>query len=401
MSTSSDSTNKWYLLSLATATMTFAAAMPFSCMPVLFREISNDLHLSLAQIGVVWGMVGLAGVFVSLIAGVLGDKLGVRLVLGLVCLLGGFVGASRGMSVDFVSLALTVFAFGILRGILPINVHKATSLYFRGSNLGTANGVVSMGMGVGLMLGSMLSAAILSPLLGGWRRVLFLYGAASIALGALWLLSLRTPSDSKSRPVTVPILGAIKKLVRIKSVWLIGLTLMFRMGCIMGMTGYLPLYLRGRGWEAVAADSVLAGFYAVSALSVIPISLLSDRIGSRKAILLAASIMTIFGIGLVPIVNDTLVWVLVLATGVFMDAFMAVSVTLAQQIEGVGSEYSGTALGLAFTLSQVGGFLSPLLGNSLAVLDSGLPLLFWASLSLCAVIPLLLINEPIKGTQSV
>ena len=94
-------TRKLYPLALAAATHTFAAAMPASCMPALFAEISADLNLSIVQIGVVWGMLGLAGVFVSLPGGILGDRFGVNRVLGLLCIFGGIAGASRGISSNF------------------------------------------------------------------------------------------------------------------------------------------------------------------------------------------------------------------------------------------------------------------------------------------------------------
>ena len=42
---------RWYVLGLAALTYTFAVAMPRMCMPVLFKEISIDLDLSLVQIG--------------------------------------------------------------------------------------------------------------------------------------------------------------------------------------------------------------------------------------------------------------------------------------------------------------------------------------------------------------
>jgi len=53
-------------------------------------------------------------------------------------------------------------------------------------------------------------------------------------------------------------------------------------------------------------------------------------------------------------------------------------------------------LGLAFTFAQPGSFISPPLGNSLANLNPGLPFLFWASLSVMAIIPLLLLRIPDK-----
>ena len=395
-------THKFYPLALAAATHTFAAAIPFSCMPVLFAEISADLNLSIVQIGVVWGMLGLAGVFVSLPGGILGDRFGVNRVLGLLCILGGVAGAARGYSSNFFSLTATVFAFGIIRAMMPINVHKAVGLWFQGRDLGTANGVVSMGMGLGLMLGPMISATVLSPLLGGWKPVLFLYGAVSIFIGVLWLV--RWNKDDRNVGRTQQLRATqfregIADLVRAKSLWLIGLALLFRSGGTIGFVGYLPLYLRQIGWDGAYADGALAAFFAISTLAVIPISFLSDRIHSRKTILFLASTTGIFGIGLIPLARGLAVWVLVLAVGLFFDAFMSVIVTLAQETKGVGLTYPGMTLGLIFTFSQVGSFIAPPLGNSLSSFHPGLPFLFWSLLSLFIVIALIPVKEDARRSS--
>jgi cyanate permease len=335
-------------------------------------------------------------VFVALIGGLLGDRFGVRLVLGTACVLAGVAGASRGLSGSFVGLATTVFAFGLVRAIIPVNVHKTVSTWFQGRNLGAANGVVSMGMGVGLMLGPMISATVLSPLLGGWRNVLFLYGAVSVVVGVLWFVcgrGARQDGSGVAQSGAVPIGQALLRLIRIKDLWLLGLTLMLRQGCVFGMVGYLPLYLRERGWATASADGALAVFYATSTMAVIPLSLLSDRLGSRKGVLFAALLTAVVGLGLLPVVDGTAVWVLMIATGVFMDGFMAVSLTMVQETEGVGPRYSGTALGLAFTMSQVGASASPPLGNSLARVTAGSPFFFWGALSAMALATLAFVKE--------
>jgi len=62
-------------------------------MPVLFKEISDTLHLSVGDIGVVWGMDPLAGVFVGLPAGLLADRFGIKKTLTILCILAGIFGA--------------------------------------------------------------------------------------------------------------------------------------------------------------------------------------------------------------------------------------------------------------------------------------------------------------------
>ena len=397
MSDDHQSTYRWYILGLAVASGTFVATLPFSCMPPLFKEISEDLGLNLVQIGTVWGLASLAGVFVSIIAGVLGDRFGVKLILSVSCLLVGITGAMRGLSDSFLALSITVFINGIVRFIVPINATKTVGMWFRGENLGMAMGISAMGMGLGLMLGPMISATILSPLLGGWRNVMHLYGAVSVVIGILWFLFGREPRqvDSTARDSgRVPIRQALSRLIHIKALWFIGFTLLLRVGCIMGMTGYLPLYLRDQGWAPASADGTLAAFYGVSTLCVVSLSSLSDRLGSRKVILFSALIVTIICFGLLPFVGGIPIWFLMIVSGVFMDGFMAISVTMLLETDGVKPKYSGTALGIIFTIAQVGGVISPPLGNSFASGHPGLPFIFWAALCLVALCTL----APIKET---
>jgi len=161
----------------------------------------------------------------------------------------------------------------------------------------------------------------------------------------------------------------------------------------MGMTGYLPLYLRDKGWSIAAADGTLAAFYGISTVCVVPLCFLSDRIGSRKAILFPAVIAGIICVGLIPVVEGGTIWVLMLLAGIFMDGFMSLQVTMLLETEGVGPVYSGTALGIVFTIVHIGSVASPPLGNSLAGINLGLPFIFWSSLSIVALVTLSLIKE--------
>lgn len=392
----STSNYRWYILALTAISGTFVAAIPFSCMPVLFEEISQDLGLNLVQIGTIWGITSLAGVFISLIGGLLSDRFGMKSVLTISCLLVGITGALRGLSDSFFTLTLTVFLNGIARTIVPINLTKTIGIWFRGRNLGMANGIASAGMGLGLMLGPMVSATVLSPLLGSWRNVMFFYGAISIAVALLWFLFGREPGVSDpaaSLSGKVTFKEAVSKLIKVKNVWFIALTLMFRMACIIGMTGYLPLYLRGQGWASASADNTLAAFYAASTLSTIPMSLLSDRLGLRKAILLPALVVTTISLVLLPVVEGTTIIILMILSGIFMDSFMAIIIAQLLETEGVRSLYSGTALGIVFTISQIGGIISPPLGNSLASISPGLPFIFWSALSATSLVTLAFAEE--------
>jgi len=81
---------RWYILALGASTHIFVAAMPRMCMPVLFKEISDDLGLSLVQVGLIWGMLGLAGVL-AFAYGLICDRYGARRTLIGACVLQGML----------------------------------------------------------------------------------------------------------------------------------------------------------------------------------------------------------------------------------------------------------------------------------------------------------------------
>jgi cyanate permease len=387
---------RWYILTLAALTHTSASAMPVMCLPVLFKEITADLHLSLVQVGVIWGIGSLPGIVTSLIGGTIGDRFGTRRTLRIVCLLAGIAGTLRGFSKDFLTLGATVFLFGMLTAIIPMNVHKTCGIWFAKRQLGLANGVVSMGMALGFMVTSMVSATVLSPWLGGWRNVLLFYGTLSIAVSVLWHFTRPAPDSAEAAAGETDarsLRQTVYHVVRVRNVWLLGFALLGIGSCIQGMLGYLPLYLRGIGWTAAAADGALATFHGMSMLFVIPLALWSDKLGSRKKVLMGAALLIITGIGLLSIVDGIIIWVAVIMAGFVRDGFMAIFMTMIIETEGVGTAYAGTAIGLVMSLLAVGNLLAPPLGNSLTAVAPGFPFLFWGILATAGFFSLYLAKE--------
>jgi MFS family permease len=75
------------------AAITFATnfSMPSAGMPVLFKEISTDLYLSVIQIGSVWGIVSLGSILVMPVGGILCDRIGYKRTIIILSLLGGIL----------------------------------------------------------------------------------------------------------------------------------------------------------------------------------------------------------------------------------------------------------------------------------------------------------------------
>ena len=376
---------KWIMAILAALTATLVFAMPYISLPVLFKEISIDLNLSLVQVGWIWGFTSFTGMFVGLLGGSVGDRVGTRRSIIIICLLTGLFGALRALSPNFWGFMATTFLMGLFQPALPPILHKVVSEWFEKEQLGLANGMISVGMALGLTLGSKLSASFLSPLLGGWQNVLILYGVLAIVIAGIWFAI--NPKGQQSRSSkAVPFLEGLSKVVRLPSIWIIGLGALGITGCVNGFSGYFPTYLKEAGWAANRADDALSLFYFMSLLGAIPIAMWSDRTGNRKLFLIVTSLVIAVGIGALNFVTGTPIWILVAVAGIVFDGYMAILMTAVIEVRGVGPQLAGTAVGFLGFIRNFGGTISPPIGNSLADMSASLPFLFWGAMGIFAVI---------------
>ncbi len=368
-------------------------------LPPLFSEIAADLNLNIVQIGWIWGISSITGMFVVLIGGSIGDRFGTRNTIIIICFLTGILGALRGLSINFTTFLLTSLLLGLVQPAITVNLHKVAGQWFPRRQLGLATGIVSAGFATGLMLGSLFSATVLSPLLGGWRNVLYLYGGVSILMSLVWFfIHPRDDEATQQARRATPFREALGHVARLRHVWMIGLGVFFFWACVRGFVGYLPLYLREIGWEASAADRVLGLYYGVSLLAAIPIALFSDRFGIRRGYLIFAALATATGVSLFSIADGLLVWAAIIIAGVVFDAFMAIYQTAVMEGDGVGGTYAGTALGFAAMMREAGGVFSPPLGNSLTTFGLSTPFIFWGVMGLLAMMMFVLL--PVKKKLS-
>ena len=372
---------KWLVLTISTFTFTFVVAIPQMSLPVLFDEISAELGLSLVQVGWIWGAGSVLGILVGLIGGPIGDRFGPRRTLAVACLLMGIAGAARGLSNSFTMLTVTTLITGFAQWSIPMNVHKTCGVWFPKEQLGIANSVVSVGMALGFLLGGLLAATVFSPVFGGWRNVLFVYGVVAMLFAMFWCFSQEKAGvEDRQRNDLITFREAIWQVIRLRNVWILCIATAGVSGCVNGMLGFLPLYLRDLGWKPAIADTTLASFHAVSLLFAIPMALLSDRVGSRRGILMAAALLIGFGTGLIGFSSGVFISMAVLIAGLSRDGFMALTMTTIIEEKGIGARLAGSAIGLNMSIMGIANVFAPPIGNWLAGFGTGFAFLFWASL---------------------
>ena len=385
---------KWTILILGCLTNALVVAVQGMGVSVLLPEITNDLNLSLVQAGLIWGMASLPSILSFIIAGSIIDKWGPKRVLIIACLLVGLIGASRGLAVNFSTLLIMVFLFGFFSPFIPLSNIKNVGLWFEDETFGTANGILSLGMALGFFVGSMVSASFISPWLGGWRYTLIFYGLIGLLFAIPWLFTQSNydPSiqeDSEKQTIW----GGMKHIFSVRNIWLLGFALLGYNGAVQGFLGYVPLFLRNIGWQDVRADSLAASFHLASLFFTIPLAFLSDKIASRKRLVIAAASLTALGIGLFFVLEGNLLWGAVIAAGLGRDGIMAILFTMVLETRGIGKLYSGIATGFVMIFGSIGALLAPPAGNTLASVSPQTPFLFWAGLCVLGVVSIILIAE--------
>jgi MFS family permease len=379
---------KWYILALSILTFGIVVGVDRMCLPVLFKEISVDLNLSLVSLGTIWGMDPLAGMFVGLPAGLLVDRFGIKRTLSVICVLCGVFCALRGFSVNLLTMLASMFLFGGMTVMVAVIMPKVTVVWFEKRLVGLHYALFIIGSSLGSIAATMTSATVLSPLLGGWRNVLILFGLPTIIIGLLWFFTGKEPVKKEPQTIpasNIPFREALTKVIHNKEVWILSLIFLCFLGVNMGLSGYIPLYLRDIGWTAVEADGAFTAFNAANSAGMVPMTLLAIRLRANKGMLFFSMAALSVFLFLLPMVNGAAIWAVLIIGAFLRSGASAIINTLVLDIKGIGNTCGGTALGMLNSISMIGGVLAPPLGNSLAHFGPGMPFFLWAGMSVISL----------------
>jgi MFS family permease len=385
--------SRWLVLALVTVAHALGALSVLSVAP-LSPFLLDALQLSRAQVGLLLPAVYLGGVLMSLPAGWLTDRLGVRVTLGGGLLLIGVLVTAASWMATLPALlgALVVAGFGF--SVLNPSTGKAVVEWFPPRRRGLAMGIKQ----TGLTLGGLTGALALPPLavVLGWRDALAAAGGVSIAAGVLVLAMYRRAAPPASSPPTAwPRLVELSVFMRrpgVIVVFLSGLALSTAQSSVLA---YLALYAKETfAVSAVAAGQVLALAQLGGTAARLAWGAVSDRFfGGRRrpgvvaSALLGASAYALFALG--PGLPAAAIVPLAFVAGA--GAFGWVGLYFALVAEIGGTRYAGLLTGVAVAFAWSGVLVGPpLFGVLLGFTGS----YAWPWLALALVATLVAITLP-------
>jgi predicted MFS family arabinose efflux permease len=351
---------RWAILALILTAQTVANVGPLG-LPAIASLIRDDLGLTLSQAGSFVSAYYVGPVLMSLPAGALSDRWGVRptLVLGQVVIALGLVAASGATSYA-VLVPLLIFA-GCGYGMLNPTSTKAVLGWFPLSQRATVVGLKQVGLPFGGMLGAALLPVLAVAL--GWRAAVVV-AASSIALGATvsWLLYREAPGESAAR--TSGARAPLRDVLLSRDLWLVAVaTLVFAAMQTVWMA-FLVLYLQSAvGLPLLVASRYLAVAQLGGMVGRVAFGLLSDRVFAgrrRTSLVIAGCGSTLCSFAIAGTGRDAAAaWLLPLAFvfGVVGIGWNGVQHTLMAELAGPRS--AGAAVGLGLAISSAGVMLGP------------------------------------------
>lgn len=335
-------------------------------MAALISEIQQDIPMSRSEWGATWGMVTLALAIFSIPGGATGDRIGVRWAVGLSCILAGVVGISRAFSHTTFTLATTMFLFGAAVMFVIPSLPKTLGMWFPQREYGLALGILFMGYSGSSALAMMTSRTYLSPLLGGWRVVLWLFGGLCILFGLIWLLCMNVkkfPRLAGQGSHNIKFREGIPHLIRIKDQWLLMAVQLGIVSAFVGLVGFLPQSLIGRGLSEREAHNVASILLWGSMMGKILVPAISDRIGRRKIFIWLSGILGSIGCYLLGWTLGGPLLIAAFLAGFAQGGGVTLALVIPLEIKTIGPVFAGTSMGLSLAFANFGAFLSPVLAG--------------------------------------
>jgi ACS family hexuronate transporter-like MFS transporter len=353
--------SRWAVLVLITLAHALGALAVLSVAP-LSPFLLDALHLSRAQVGLLLPAVYLGGVLMSLPAGWLTDRLGVRITLGAGQAVIGLLVLGAALAPDLAGLLGCLVLAGFGFSVLNPSTGKAVLEWFPPRGRGLAMGIKQ----TGLTLGGLAGALALPPLalVAGWRVALAAGGVLALVSSAATLIAYRSPPGaSDTTPAAWPRLGELRIFLRrpgVIVVFVSGLALSIAQSSVLA---HLALYARETfALSPVAAGQMLALAQAGGTASRLAWGAISDRfLGGRRRpgvvvnALIGAGAYALLALGERLPVEGLVPLALVAGVG----AFGWVGLYFALVAEIGGARYAGLLTGVAVAFAWSGVLVGP------------------------------------------
>ncbi|MFD4421612.1 nitrate/nitrite transporter [Agromyces sp. NPDC058484] len=358
-------TTKWVMLGLSYLVL-IAAFIPYIGWSVSLIEISDEFSLSATQAGLLGSITALVGGLILPFAGVIGDRVGIKRIIlfGIVVSLAGQLIFAWAPDYTLLMLGRAISGFGV--GLLFVGPYTmAVNWFERERKNGIALGIMFTSDGIGTAFALYAFAIVLVAY--GWRTGSVIGGALLVLVFLIAAIFLKDAPRDETAETTV---DDSAHDGRSTVSWLLSRNVLSSAAFFIGEWGifavvavWMPtILIEGAGWDAALAGLFSSLYVVIGMVTSIVFGLISDRLGRRKAIVVAAGLaMTLFmGVLTVSLASGNYVLVALCLPLVGLGVYTGMPLSLALAAESVPTRMVGSVNGFVLGIGFiVGGFVYP------------------------------------------
>lgn len=297
-------------------------------------------------------------IFLSLVAGLLIDKIGAKQVVGVGLAITTVGCVMRIFANSFAMLLVATALIGFTGCFLTSGAAKILAGYYGPDGVGPKMGILMAASTLSMTVALATTAAF-----GDTTPAFAVSSAISFVGLVLWMLVMKNPEamGNESQAQGPSLSECIKANFSSRNMWFVSLALAFVLGGNVVMGSFTPTALAEKGIDAGMAGIItslytlgnLAGCFTAPAL----VSMLG---GKQKPVFIVYAILAAIGVAFAwrPASGIAIAICMFLA-GNFVGGIIPMCFALPVQFEEIGPLYAGTAGGMLTTIQVLGAILLP------------------------------------------
>lgn len=321
-------------------------------------EITESMGLTQGQYTSAFSAPMVPAIFLSLVAGLLVDKYGIKAMFVLAFSLSAVGSCWRIWSGSYPTLYLSMMLSGIGALFMNSSIAKIMGSWF-------PKHMVSRLVGISMACTSVATTLALgtTALMPSLKFAYVVAGVVSVVVVALMIVFMKDPApEAKDAAVgkELPFTQCLRVVMRSPAVWLTALCLMLSNGCTVALNAFMPTALASRGISVAAAGAFSSAVGIGSMVGCFTSPFISAKIGKSLPFVRILSACSAVGIAfswLAP--QGPLLTVSLFLTGYCTGSMSPQLISIPIQLPEIGPVYAGTAGGVIGTLQLLGAVVIP------------------------------------------
>ena len=340
----------------------------------------KDLNLTYTHMGIILGFWQFIYIFTAMPTGNIIDKWQLKqsITIGIIVMLASMI--LRGLSINFISLLLSVGLFSFGGPIASSGSPKLVATWFKEKDRGKASGIYATGPVIGNAIAFASAPIIAINIFDNWRGISIIYGIILVVVLSIWLLFAKNKPNNKPEISIQKV--SYRELIKINTVKIIMFLSIIFFFISHSLSAWAPSILIDKNFSITNAGYITSISTIISLISLIFITSVFKKGKRKNAIIYILLISSVASLGIAFFSGFKLIFSIFLIFSV-KRSLMPLSTLILMEHKDIGPQKIGTAAGMFFASAEIGGFSGPFIIGFLRDLTNSHQIGFLFSSILC------------------